>query len=254
MLWCREKCKLSRIYTKLYTFSQINVEKNADGHARCDTASVYNSFMDKHRSTTKIILNIVIVVFTVIGIILMLTGKPEEGALQSTGIENFKYYTVLTNVFCGIVALIYLVFMLIKKDTAKMSVLKLAAVCGVAITFAVVAFMFGPLYGFLQFYKRGNLFFHLLLPLTAMTEFVVVRRPKMPFRYTVYSAVPTFLYGLGYLFNILINGIGGPWPYTNDFYAFLSWGWPVGIGIFAVITLSSFAAACLFRAVSNKRA
>lgn len=245
---------MSRIYTKLYTFSQINVEKNADGHARCDTASVYNSFMDKHRSTTKIILNIVIVVFTVIGIILMLTGKPEEGALQSTGIENFKYYTVLTNVFCGIVALIYLVFMLIKKDTAKMSVLKLAAVCGVAITFAVVAFMFGPLYGFLQFYKRGNLFFHLLLPLTAMTEFVVVRRPKMPFRYTVYSAVPTFLYGLGYLFNILINGIGGPWPYTNDFYAFLSWGWPVGIGIFAVITLSSFAAACLFRAVSNKRA
>ena len=245
---------MSRIYTKLYTFSQINVEKNAIGHARCDTASVYNSFMDKHRSTTEIILNIVIVVFTVIGIILMLTGKPEEGALQSTGIENFKYYTVLTNVFCGIVALIYLVFMLIKKDTAKMSVLKLAAVCGVAITFAVVAFMFGPLYGFLQFYKRGNLFFHLLLPLTAMTEFVVVRRPKMPFKYTVYSAVPTFLYGLGYLLNILINGIGGPWPYTNDFYAFLSWGWPVGIGIFAVITLSSFAAACLFRAVSNKRA
>lgn len=206
------------------------------------------------RNTAEIILNLVIVAFTIVGVVLMLTSEPEEGALQSTGIENFKYYTVLSNVFCGIVALIYLVFMLIRTDTGKIRVLKLAAVCGVAITFAVVAFMFGPLYGFLQFYKRGNLFFHLLLPLTAMAEFIVIRRPKMPFRYAVYSAVPTLLYGIGYMLNILINGIGGPWPYTNDFYAFLSWGWPVGIGIFAVITLSSFGAACLFRAVSNKRA
>lgn len=206
------------------------------------------------RNTAELILNLVIVIFTVIGIILMLTSEPEEGALQSTGIENFKYYTVLSNVFCGIVALIYLVLILLKKNTDRMAVFKLAAVCGVAITFAVVAFMFGPLYGFLQFYKRGNLFFHLLLPLTAMAEFTVIRRPEIPFRYTVYSAIPTLLYGIGYMLNILINGIGGPWPYTNDFYAFLSWGWPVGILIFTVITLSSFGAACLFRAISNKRA
>ena len=206
------------------------------------------------RSVIEIILNIVIVGFTIVGIILMLTGKPEEGALQSTGIENFKFYTVLTNVFCGIIALIYLVLVLLKKYTDKLAAFKLAAVCGVAITFAVVAFMFGPLYGFPQFYKRGNLFFHLLEPVTAMVEFLLVRRQKMPFRFTVFAAIPTLLYGIGYMLNILINGIGGPWPYTNDFYAFLSWGWPVGIAIFSVITLSAFAVACIFRAVSNKRA
>ena len=207
----------------------------------------------KNGTVTEMILNIVIVVFTIVGIVFMLTGKPEEGALQSSGIENFKYYTVLTNVFCGIVAALYLIFILFKKDTDKIRVLKLAAVCGVAITFAVVAFMFGPLYGYPQFYKRGNLFFHLLLPVTAMAEFMIVKREKMPFRYTVLSAIPTLLYGAGYLLNILINGIGGPWPDTNDFYAFLSWGWPAGIAIFAVITLSAFAVACVFRAVSNKR-
>ncbi len=207
----------------------------------------------KNRSVTEMILNTVIVVLTIVGIIFMLTGKPEEGALQSTGIENFKYYTVLTNVFCGTVAALYLVFILLKKDTGKIRVLKLAAVCGVAITFAVVAFMFGPLYGYPQFYKHGNLFFHLLLPVAAMAEFIIVKRERMPFRYTVWSAIPTLLYGAGYLLNILINGIGGPWPDTNDFYAFLSWGWPVGIAIFAVITLSAFAVACIFRAVSNKR-
>ena len=214
---------------------------------------MYNYLMGKKNQTAEIIFNTVLVIFTVIGIILMLTGKPEEGALQSTGIENFKFYTVLNNVFCGIIAAVHLIFLLLKKDTDKIRVLKLAAVCGVAITFAVVAFMFGPLYGFPQFYKRGNLFFHLLEPVVAMVEFILIRRKKIPFKYTVIAAVPTLLYGIGYMTNILINGIGGPWPYTNDFYAFLSWGWPVGIGIFAVITLMAFAVACIFRAVSNKR-
>ena len=207
----------------------------------------------KGQSTAEIILNIVIVIFTVIGIILMLTSKAEEGALQSSGLENFKFYTVLTNVFCGIVALIYLVSIFAKKGIEKMAALKLAAVCGVAITFAVVAFMFGPLYGFLQFYKRGTLYFHLLLPVTAMVEFILVRRKKIPFSYTVIAAVPTLLYAIGYLLNILINGIGGAWPDTNDFYGFLSWGWPVGIVIFTGIPLTAFGVACIFRVISNRR-
>ena len=183
----------------------------------------------------------------------MLTSKAEEGALQSSGLENFKFYTVLSNVFCGIVALIYLICLFAKKDIGKIAALKLAAVCGVAITFAVVAFMFGPLYGFLQFYKRGNLHFHLLLPVTAMIEFIFVKRRKIPFKFTVFAAIPTLIYGIGYLLNILINGIGGPWPDTNDFYGFLNWGWPVGIAIFTGIPLTAFVVACLFRAISNKR-
>ena len=204
-------------------------------------------------SKTELILNLIIVIFAVIGIILMLTSKAEEGALQSSGLENFKFYTVLTNVFCGIVALIYLICIFAKKDIRKMAALKLAAVCGVAITFAVVAFMFGPLYGFLQFYKRGNLFFHLLLPVAAMTEFILVKRKKIPFKFTVYAAIPTLLYAIGYLLNILINGIGGAWPDTNDFYGFLNWGWPVGIAIFTGIPLTAFGVANIFRAISNKR-
>ena len=207
----------------------------------------------KDHKTFEIILNLIIVIFAVIGIILMLTSEAEEGALQSSGIENFKFYTVLTNVFCGIVASVFLVFKILKKDTGKIRVLKLAAVVGVAITFAVVAFMFGPLYGFLQFYKRGNLYFHLLLPVTAMIEFIVVRRKKMPFRYTVFAAIPTLLYAIGYLLNILINGLGGPWPDTNDFYGFLNWGWPGGIVIFTGIPLTAFGVACIFRVISNKR-
>ncbi|SMC56766.1 hypothetical protein SAMN06296952_1782 [Oscillospiraceae bacterium] len=200
----------------------------------------------RHMPRTEKILNIIMVIFALIGIVLMVTGK-EDGTLQSTGIENFKYYTVLSNVFCGIVAGLYLI-----RRSDKLIPLKLGAVCGVTITFCVVAFMFGPIYGFLQFYQRGNLFFHLLLPVVAMVEFIIVRRGKIPFRYTILAAIPTLIYGFCYMTNILING-KGEWPDTNDFYGFLNWGWPVGIGIFAVITLSAFGVACAFRAISNKR-
>ena len=203
---------------------------------------------------SELILNIGLVILTVIGVILMFNGKPGEGVLQASGLANFKYYTVLTNVFCGLIAFIYMICLLTGKGTEKMVALKLGAVCGVAITFAVVAFMFGPLYGFPQFYRGGNFIFHLIEPLAAMVEFIVVRRKRMPFIYTVIAAVPTFIYGACYMLNILINGMGGEWPNTNDFYAFLNWGWPVGMVIFAVITLSAFGAASLFRVISNKRA
>ena len=207
----------------------------------------------KEHRAVEIILNIIIVVFAVTGTFLMLTEGSDEGVLEASGIENFKFYTVLSNVFCGITALIYLILRLFKKNADKMASIKLGAVCSVAITFSIVAFFFGPLYGYVQFYQRGNLFFHLLLPVTAMAEFFIVRRKKIPFKHTVIAAVPTLIYGTCYMLNILINGIGGPWPYTNDFYAFLSWGWPVGILIFASITFAAFGFACLFRAVSNKR-
>ena len=142
---------------------------------------------------SELILNIGLVILTVIGVILMFNGKPGEGVLQASGLANFKYYTVLTNVFCGLIALIYMICLLTGKGTEKMIALKLGAVCGVAITFAVVAFMFGPLYGFPQFYKGGNFIFHLIEPLAAMVEFIVVRRKRMPFVYTVIAAVPTFI-------------------------------------------------------------
>jgi hypothetical protein len=46
--------------------------------------------------------------------------------------------------------------------------------------------------------------------------------------------IPPLLYGTVYLLNNVING-RGEWPDTNDWYAFLAWGYPAGIAIFGVI-------------------
>ena len=205
----------------------------------------------ENKSRTGIILNVIVVILCLIGIVLMMTKSPEEGSLQASGLENFKFYTVLSNVFCGAVALVQLILTALKKDTSKLIPLKLGAVCATTITFVVVAFFFGPLYGWPQFYQGGNLYFHLLEPIVAAVEFLAIRKTFIPFRHAVYAAVPTLLYGIGYALNILINGIGGPWPDSNDFYAFLNWGWTVGIIILICITLIAFGFACLFRKLSN---
>jgi len=64
----------------------------------------------------------------------------------------------------------------------------------------------------------------------------------------------TVLYGIGYILNILINGMGGRYPRNNDFYFFLRWGWGVAILIFAVIILLSFGIACLLSWLNSKAA
>lgn len=200
-----------------------------------------------------LILNTAISVFMIIGVLIMFTRKPDDNAmLTSVGIENLKYYTVLSNIFCGIVAVIYIIFACFNKETAVLVPFKLASVCAVTVTFSVVAFFFGPLYGYLNLYRGYNLYFHLLEPVTAIAEFVIIRRGTIPFRHAVLAGIPTLLYGAFYLGNLLINGIGGPWPDTNDFYGFVNWGYPVGILIFAVITLVSFVLGLIFRAINNK--
>jgi hypothetical protein len=83
-------------------------------------------------------------------------------------------------------------------------------------------------------------------------EFVFLRTDKrIPFKYTVISALPALFYGIGYLANILVNG-KGEWPDTNDWYGFLNWGYPVGMAIFACIVLMDFAMSVLMRALNNR--
>ena len=202
------------------------------------------------RSIFSVILNILIVVFAAVGTVIMLSNQGNGTGLASSGITNLKYFTVLSNEFCGITAALWLVFFLLGKKFPP--VLKLTAASAVALTFLIIAAFLAPMYPELDLYENANLWFHLILPLTAVLEFIILRiDEKIPFRYTVISALPALIYGIGYLANILLNG-KGEYPDTNDWYGFLNWGYPVGIAIFAAIVLMDFAMAVLMRAVNNR--
>lgn len=203
--------------------------------------------MNKRRLISDI-LKIMIVLLTIAGVLVMIFGKTGSGSgLTAKGIGNLKFYTVLTNVFCGMIALISIFI----KKSRVMDVLKLTAAAGVMVTFAVIAFFLAPANPGLNLYSGSNLIFHLIEPLTAALEYLISPKQKQPFVYCVYAAVPTFLYGACYLANLLINGVGGPWPDSNDFYGFLNWGYPIGMCIFAGITLVAFGISCLLRKVSD---
>ena len=206
---------------------------------------------EERRAKAAAVLNILIIAWAVIGTILMLFFRDGDALLASSGVENLKYFIVLSNEFCGIVAVWSLIQTLRHKERPML--LKLVAAAAVGLTFLTIAAFLGPLYGYRFMYKNANLFFHLVLPLTAMTEYILLPVPKdgVPFRWTFLTMIPVFVYGTVYLTNILVNGTG-VWPDTNDFYGFMNWGLPVGIVIFACIMLAIWGIACVLRNVQRR--
>ena len=189
-------------------------------------------------------LDVIIICLAGAGVGRVIDHKDDAGVLMASGLENLKYFTVLSNIFCLIVAIIFIVLSLMRKKCPI--ILKLISVSGVALTFAIVAFFLAPMYPDLNMYEGTNRFFHLIVPIVAMIEFIMYEQErKMPFKYTFFAAIPSLIYGNFYLANCLINGIG-EWPETNDWYGFLNWGYPVGMVIFAGVVLANWGIACLF--------
>ena len=204
------------------------------------------------RKTLLLISNIVIVLLTVLGVCIT-QFVTSDGLLAAEGLHNLKYFTVLSNILEGAASLILAVRLLrVRRGRAQgiphgLYILKLVSASAVAVTFFVVALFFGPWVGYGLLYRDANLFFHLVIPVLAMAEFVLLDRfGSASFRETAWCPLPELLYGLGYLLNLLANGIG-EWPDTNDFYGFTTWGWGAGFAIFAAILLLGWGAGCLMR-------
>ena len=176
-----------------------------------------------------------------------------DGTLGGDGWSDLKYFTVESNLLVGIVAVVWLVFRLVKGEGAIpkwLTLLKFLSSAAVFVTFTVVVLFLGPLYGYGRMYYGSNLFFHLLIPLAAILEYVFFGE-EVSFRESFFAVAPPVLYGIGYLSNCLVNGIGS-WETTmNDWYSFLNWGYPVGIVIFFVIAAVAWGLGCALRALNS---
>ena len=94
----------------------------------------------------SMILNCLIVLFTIFATVSMIIGFQFMGeikVLSSASFKAFKYFTVDSNVFAGLVSLVYLIFLcLLAKGKIKslpkwLNYLKLAATSGVTLTMMV---------------------------------------------------------------------------------------------------------------------
>lgn len=162
--------------------------------------------------------------------------RGSDGSFASHGLKSLKWFTVLSNLLAAVACIAWLI--LTASDDERKSrlaeTIKFVAAVSVALTLVTVMFFLGPVFGYETMFTGPNLWFHLFVPVLAGLEFMLLNREPMHARQQRLATVPMLLYGIGYIGNNAVNGIG-EWPHTNDWYAFLSWGWAAGIGIFAAI-------------------
>lgn len=174
-----------------------------------------------------------------------------DGSLSGDGWSDLKYFTVQSNLLVGLVAVLWLIARLTGKTGKWLAVLKYLSTVSVFVTFAVVVAFLGPLYTYGRMYYGSNLFFHLLIPLFAIFEFVFFEDHTLSFKESFFALIHPFVYGVGYLINCLINGIGSWDTVMNDWYSFLAWGYGIGIVIFFVIGAVAWGLGLSLRAMNG---
>ena len=158
-----------------------------------------------------------------------------SGTLMHNGINSLKYFTTLSNLLEGIASVIWLDS--VRKngrasDFAEL--LKYIAAASVGLTCVTVLVFLGPLYGYPEMFKGPSFFLHLLTPVIAIAEMIFLADTNFTRKDNRLVILPPIVYGIVYIGNNIITGTG-EWPDTNDWYLFLTWGYPVGILIFAII-------------------
>ncbi len=180
-------------------------------------------------------LNIFIFILVLIATIIMLTGfqfMGEDLVLTATKIEAFKFFTVDSNVLMGITAIIFALYehKYIKnkeKIPTFMYVLKLVSTTAVVLTFLTTTFYLAPFVpsGFFSMFINSNLFFHFIIPLLSLVTFMFFENTNViKFKYTFLGIIPTFLYAIFYLINVLLHIENDKVSYTYDWYGFAQGG------------------------------
>lgn len=200
----------------------------------------------------SIILNIIISLLALIATIIMFTGfkfmHGAEPVLETTKLGVFKYFTVDSNIFMGIISLVFVIYEIkllkenIKEIPTKVYILKLMSTVGVSLTLFVVFVYFVPIteWKVLPMIMNSNLFFHLIIPVLSIISFIFFENTnKLKYKYVLFGLLPTFIYGIYYLINVLVHVENHLVSTKYDFYYFVQngvWTSVIVIPIIFVIT------------------
>ena len=169
-------------------------------------------------------------------------------ALSETGLKSLRYFTVLSNWLEGLVSLAFVIAFFVRKEKLQRICerLKYVAAVSVGLTFFTVVCYLGMVYGFRMMFAGANLWFHLIIPVIAMLEFVFFCREKIGWKWNFLAVVPMLLYGTYYMLNIVLGDLTKK-PNPNDWYRFTTWGIPIGLVIFAGLIVLTFLIGLMLR-------
>ncbi|MBR4459109.1 MAG: hypothetical protein IKS31_09140 [Clostridia bacterium] len=173
----------------------------------------------------------------------------EVGTLDGSGWAILKYFTVLSNLFQGLVSLVTAVCLLLpaRREKRWLTLLNYAAAVSVGLTFFTVMVYLGPVFGFPFMFQGSNLHFHLIVPVLSMLTWCFVMQGRIDAREIFFGVSPMLLYGFWYVGNLAVNGIEG-----NDFYFFAHRGWGQAPVSFALMIALAAAIAALLRLTHRK--
>ena len=190
----------------------------------------------KTREKISVIMNILIFIFTLFATISMIIGFKFMGqfeVLSERNFKSFRYFTVDSNVFAGLISLAYVIYKFTpngkKQDKLPRTfyILKLAATTGVTLTMMVTVFYLAPTSNgnFLRYFMNSNFFMHLITPLMCIISFIFFEAAE-PAKITVSipGILPMLLYSFYYTPNILIHLDNGKVDSAYDWYNFLAGG------------------------------
>ena len=185
--------------------------------------------MSRRKRIVVLAINVFIAVLVVVAWAMLVFG-PGSDMLAARGVGSLKYFTVLSNLLLAVASLVYAVCQVRCLGGAASEVpraahiLKYVATVAVGLTFLTVMVFLGPLFGYPLMFKGGNLWLHLVVPVLAIVEFCVLDGPhELGLRDNLAAVVPTLVYGICYVGNVLVNGVGEG-STSNDWYGFTLWG------------------------------
>ena len=195
---------------------------------KIDNSKKYNKKMK-----ISFIINILISILTINAIIMCIMGfkfmSGYEPYPELLSVPIYNYYTVQSNVFMGIVSFVfanreYQIFKGRKKEIPLLYYnFKMVATVAVSLTFFVVFAIFGFMSrgGHIPLLRNSYLFFHLIIPVMSILNFVIFEKTnKIKFKHIFYALIPTFLYEIYYTINLLVNMKNGAVSLNNDWYSF----------------------------------
>ncbi len=212
--------------------------------------------MDKKSYLANLIYNGVITVLFIVSLIVLffVPLPPGSALLHESRWVTFKYFTIDSNVLMGITAIISLIILIVYKKEKYplwLSILKITSVTAVFITFLVTFTMLGPIYGYLSMIQHVSLYMHLLIPVSALTGFILVEpRQKIAFKLTPLFIIPSSIYGIFYMANIYIhNGFG---DLNYDWYGFGRFGPVISIFVYILFVLVTYGISLLLYLIFSK--
>ena len=184
----------------------------------------------KRNEKIALILNIILVILFFIGLF---------SAIKEN-INIIEYYTEDSNILSAISSIIFVVFLLIKKDIKHIPnwvcVLRFIGTTCLTLTFIVVVTILVPLDtnslkdGYVRFLLQGSmLYHHFLCPVISFISFSIFEANKNlnKKKYIWYALIPTFIYGLIFIILNILKVVNGPYPflrvYNQSVFVSLIW-------------------------------